>query len=72
MPTERIMTVAELDGPVERGWKQRLMISEEELYKRMLMNEEVLTVEESSFSDPGPDYCRLKLNGQVIADWPGY
>jgi hypothetical protein len=32
----------------------------------------ILQMVESSFADPGPDYCRVTLDGQPIAYAPGY
>lgn len=31
-----------------------------------------LVLVESLFSDPGPDYSALELDGREVARWPGY
>lgn len=68
MPNQRAMLTQELE---QGGWPQRLKINMDEVYERILKGQH-LVLEESAFDDPGPDYSRVLLGGEPIAEWPGY
>ena len=67
MPTRRAATQEDIGR-----FKNDLLVSEDELRQLLDEPEAVVQVEESSFSDPGPDYTALTINGRQVGYRRGY
>ena len=69
MATRRPMTVTEYKNFIRFGCKDPMPADE---VQRKVEAGSTLVKVESSFTDPGDDYCAVELDGQQIAYVPGY
>lgn len=68
MSTKRAFKVEELSNE----FVERFLHTRKEEIAEAVANGGVLEIEESSFSDPGPDFSRILLDGKEVGYIPGY